>query len=429
MRNDKEMWKNLGLDVELHQEILESIERNFKEQVLSQKNRPANMSYFDEVIKNAHGARVKEIIDSKNKGAKFIGTFCIYVPEEIVLALDAIPVALCGGTSLSIPYAEKTFPRNICPLVKSTLGLAFSKTCPYAPIKDMAVGETTCDAKKKTWDVLSKKVNFHVMEVPQNKEAKDKELWHGEVLNFKNRLEELTGKKLETKKLSKTIQLMNRKRRAIANLYSFRKGSSIPVSGMDSLVVMQAALNDDPERFCQKLEQLNEELKRRIKDGASVAGKKAKRVMISGCPSVMGNWKLHHLIESAGAVIVCDETCTGTRYFENLVAEENGNLERQLKAISDRYLEISCSCFSPNEQRMSNVLRLAKEYRVDGVVQYILQYCHTYNVEAINIASALKNEGIPNIKIETDYSDEDVGQLKTRLEAFLEGIESKNAKK
>ena len=429
MRNDKEMWKKLGLDVELHQEILESIERNFKEQVLSQKNRPADMAYFDMAIKNAHCARVKEILDRKNNGAKFIGTFCIYVPEEIVLALDAIPVALCGGTSLSIPYAEKTFPRNICPLVKSTLGLSFSRTCPYAPIKDMAVGETTCDAKKKTWDVLSKKVNFHVMEVPQKKEAKDKELWYEEVLNFKGRLEELTAKKLESEKLSKTTQLMNRKRRALQNLQSYRKASAPAISGMDSLVVMQAALNDDPERFCQKLEQLNEELGRRIKDGTSVADKKAKRVMISGCPSVMGNWKIHNLIESAGAVIVCDETCTGTRYFENLVAEENGSLEQQLKAISDRYLKISCSCFSPNEERMSNVLRLAKEYQVDGVVQYILQYCHTYNVEAINIASALKKEGIPNIKIETDYSEEDAGQLKTRLEAFLEGIESENAKR
>lgn len=427
MSNDKEMWEKLGLDVELHQEILESIERNFKEQVLSQKNRPANMSYFDEVIKNAHSARVKEIIDSKSRGSKFIGTFCIYVPDEIVLALDAIPVALCGGTSLSIPYAEKTFPRNICPLVKSTLGLSFSRTCPYAPIKDMAVGETTCDAKKKTWDVLSKKVRFHIMEVPQKKEAKDKELWYEEVINLKGRLEELTGKKLSSEKLSKSIQLINRKRKAISDLHSFRKGSTLPISGLDSLVVIQAALNDEPQRFCQKLEQLNEELERRIKNGTSVAGKKAKRVMVSGCPSVMGNWKIHHLIESAGASIVCDETCTGTRYFENLVAEEDGNLERQLKAISDRYLKIACSCFSPNEERMANVLRLAKEYQVDGVVQYILQYCHTYNVEAINIASALKKEGIPHIKIETDYSEEDVGQLKTRLEAFLEGIESKNA--
>ncbi len=83
-------------------------------------------------------------------GAKLIGTFCIYVPDEIVLAAGAIPVTLCGATAFSIPYAEEMFPRDTCPLVKSTRGLAFSGTCPYAPVKDMAVGETTCDAKKRT---------------------------------------------------------------------------------------------------------------------------------------------------------------------------------------------------------------------------------------------------------------------------------------
>lgn len=429
MREYHQMWNNLGLDVELHQEILESIERNFTEQVLSQKNRPEKMIYFDGVIHSAHGARVKEIIDSKKKGNKFIGTFCVYVPEEIILALEAVPVALCGGTALSIPYAEKLFPRNICPLVKSTLGLAFSRTCPYAPIKDMAVGETTCDAKKKTWDILAKKVNFHIMEVPQKKAIKDKELWYQEVVNFKNHLEDLTGNRLERENLSKSIKLMNRKRRALANLHAFRKQDFPPISGMDFLVVMQGALNDDSQRFCQKLEQLNEELERRVNKGIAVADKKAKRIMVSGCPSVMGNWKIHHIIKSSGAVVVCDETCTGTRYFENLVDEEDGNLDQLLQAISERYMKIDCSCFSPNDERADNILRLIKEYKVDGVIQYILQYCHGYNVEAINIASALKRENIPNLKIETDYSEEDTGQIKTRIEAFIESIELKNANK
>jgi len=83
-------------------------------------------------------------------------------------------------------------------------------------------------------------------------------------------------------------------------------------------------------------------------------------------------------------------------------------------------MKIDCACFSPNEERIENILRLAKEYRVHGVVQYVLQYCHGYNVEALNVARALKEEGIPGLKIETDYSEEDTGQLRTRIEAFLE---------
>jgi len=417
------LLKDLGLDVELHGRIIDSIDRNFRKTVLAQTNRPARMAYFDGVIHSAHGERVQEIVDRRAAGDKFIGTFCIYVPEELVLALGAIPVALCGGTSLSIPYAEKIFPRDICPLVKSTLGLALSNTCPFGPIEDLAVGETTCDAKKKTWDILSKGGGFHVLEVPQKKGPRDQELWHEEVVQFKARLEELTGRTLEPEKLAQAVRLMNRKRRALARLNAFRKEANPPVSGLDALVVMQGALLDDTLRFTENLETLNEELGDRVRRGNGVASGRSKRIMVSGCPSVMGNWKLHHLIESAGALVVCDETCTGERYFGNLVEETDGNLDAQVAAIAARYLKIDCSCFSPNDERLKSVVRLAGEYRVGGVVQYVLQYCHTYNIEAIAVAGALKEAGVPSLKIVTDYSEEDTGQLRIRIDAFLEGLE------
>ncbi len=416
------LLKDLGLDVELHGRIIESIDRNFQKTVLAQTNRPSRMAYFDGVIHGAHGERVQEIVDRRAAGDKFVGTFCIYVPEELVLALGAIPVALCGGTSLSIPYAEKMFPRDICPLVKSTLGLALSNTCPYGPIEDLAVGETTCDAKKKTWDILSKGGDFHVLEVPQKKGPRDRELWHEEVVQFKARLEELTGRTLEPDKLAQAVRLMNRKRRALALLNAFRKEANPPVSGLDALVVMQGALLDDTLRFTENLEGLNDELGDRVQRGVGVASRRAKRIMVSGCPSVMGNWKLHYLIESAGAIVVCDETCTGERYYGNLVEETGVGLDAQVAAIAARYLKIDCSCFSPNDERLDSVVRLAREHRVDGVIQYVLQYCHTYNIEAIAVAGALKEAGVPSLKIVTDYSEEDTGQLRIRVDAFLEGL-------
>jgi benzoyl-CoA reductase/2-hydroxyglutaryl-CoA dehydratase subunit BcrC/BadD/HgdB len=422
MSGHDELLKELGLDIELHHKIFDSVDRNFRKTVLAQTNRPERMAYFDGVIRGAHGDRVQEIVDRRAAGDKFIGTFCVYVPDELVLALGAIPVALCGGTSLSIPYAEKLLPRDICPLVKSTLGLALSNTCPYGPIEDLAVGETTCDAKKKTWDILAAGGDFHVLEVPQKKGPRDRDLWHDEVVRFKARLEETTGRTLEPAKLAAAVRLMNRKRRALARLSELRKEANPPLSGLDALVVMQGALVDDPLRFSERLEALNDELEDRVRRGAGVAPAGAKRIMVSGCPSVMGNWKLHHLIESAGAAVVCDETCTGTRYFSALVEERDGGLDDQIAAISARYLTIDCSCFSPNDERIDAVLRLAREYRVDGVVQYVLQYCHTYNVEAVRVASALKEAGVPSLKIVTDYAEEDTGQLRLRVDAFLEGL-------
>ncbi len=418
----EKMWQELGLDVGLHNEVLNSINKTFNNTVGNQKNRPEGMAYFDNVLHEAHGGRIAEILEAKAHGNKMIGTFCIYVPDEIALALDLIPIALCGGINFSIPYAEKMFPRDICPLVKSTLGLAFSKTCPYAPIKSLAVGETTCDAKKKTWDILAQKVKFHIMELPQKKEPIDLQLWYKEIVDFKNRVEEIAERRLESIKLAQAIKVMNNKRRALQKLSELRKNDLPPISGLDALVVMQAALNDDPARFAIRLEQLNSELEDRVRKGISPFPKGVKRVMVSGCPAVMGNWKVHSLIEQSGAAVVIDETCTGTRYFDHLVDESATDLDGQLRAIAERYMKIDCACFTPNNERIEKVVRKAQEYRVGGVVEYILQYCHGYNVEAIRVEGALKQANIPSLKIETDYSEEDIGQLRTRIEAFIEKI-------
>ena len=182
-------------------------------------------------------------------------------------------------------------------------------------------------------------------------------------------------------------------------------------------------LNDEHVRFTEKLEDLNEELKQRISQGVSPFSEGLKRIMVSGCPSVMGNWKLHHIIESSGGIVVADETCTGSRYFENLVADSAKSLDGLIQAIADRYMKVNCSCFTPNNERIEDVRNKVDMYRIDGVVQYILQYCHTYNIEAIRVESALKQKGVPHLKIETDYSGEDSGQISTRVEAFLEQMQ------
>jgi benzoyl-CoA reductase/2-hydroxyglutaryl-CoA dehydratase subunit BcrC/BadD/HgdB len=418
MANHEEMWKGLGLDVQLHEDLIAAIDKAFHSTVANQQHRPQLMKYFDGVLHESHGGRVAELIGARKNGKKFIGTFCIYVPDEIAMAGNAIPVALCGGTQFSIPFGEKMFPRDICPLIKSTFGMALSKTCPYGPIKDLGVGETTCDAKKKAWDAL----NFYVMEVPQKKEDIDFGLWRQAVRDFKEKVESLTGKTVESSCLQEAIKTMNAKRRALQHLNEFRKLDLPPISGLDALVVMQAALNDDPIRFTEHLQALSDELQTRVDNKISPFSVKAKRIMIAGCPSVMGNWKLHSLIEQTGAAVVVDESCTGVRYYRDLVDESPSTLSDQLDAIADRYMKIDCACFSPNNERVESIPQIVKDYKVDGVIQYILQYCHGYNVEAIRVGRVLKENNIPNIKIETDYSEEDAGQLRTRIDAFLEQL-------
>jgi len=142
--------------------------------------------------------------------------------------------------------------------------------------------------------------------------------------------------------------------------------------------------------------------------------------MIAGCPTVVPNMKIHRLVESLGSAVVCDETCTGYRYYADLVDENASNLDELLKNIAERYMQINCSCFTPNQERIQQVIDLVREYQVDGVIQYILQYCHGYNMEAVKLEQELKRLKIPTLRLEADYSEEDIGQLKVRVEALLE---------
>jgi benzoyl-CoA reductase/2-hydroxyglutaryl-CoA dehydratase subunit BcrC/BadD/HgdB len=261
-----------------------------------------------------------------------------------------------------------------------------------------------------------------VIELPQKKNERTQALWRAEVLEFAERIEDLAGARLKPDALRGAIELMNRKRGLLQRLGELRRGDPPPISGLDALVVMQVALIDEPQRFCRELESLVEELDERARRGFSPFAPGTPRVLVAGCPSVMGNWKVHHLIETSGAAVVCDESCTGTRYSTHQVEPPGGDREGLLSAIADRYFRIDCSCFTPNDERVERVVELAGQWRADAVVQYVLQYCHTYNIEAMRVDEALAQAGVPTLKIETDYSQEDSGQLRTRIEALLESL-------
>uniref|UniRef100_UPI004056AA13 2-hydroxyacyl-CoA dehydratase n=1 Tax=Candidatus Electrothrix sp. TaxID=2170559 RepID=UPI004056AA13 len=126
--------------------------------------------------------------------------------------------------------------------------------------------------------------------------------------------------------------------------------------------------------------------------------------------------------EGAGAVIVNEESCIGTRYFKDLIDESVTGMDNMLAALTDRYKEIDCSCFTPNNERIDQVVKEFRDSGAQGLIHYSLQFCHTYNIEEIRICEACEKEGVPYLSLETDYSPEDMGQLQTRIEAFLEQL-------
>jgi benzoyl-CoA reductase/2-hydroxyglutaryl-CoA dehydratase subunit BcrC/BadD/HgdB len=416
------MWERLGMDIEAHQQLMNALPSMFQEAILDQPNRPQGMDYFDLAMMEIHGARIQEIMNHKEAGGKVIGTFCLYVPEEVVLAAGGIMVGLCGGAEVGIAEAELLLPRNLCPLIKSSLGFKLSRMCPYLQSADLVVGETTCDGKKKMYEILRDMAPVYVMELPQTKSPPAKELWFEEVKRFKVEVEKLTGNQIDERSLGEAIKFTNRRRTILQRLNETRKANPAPISSRDALLVSMIAFFDDYNRFSEKASVLCEELETRAARREGVADPSTPRLMISGTPMAVPNWKLPHLIETSGGIVVCEEACTGQRLFRELINESNSNVEAQLRAISQRSLKYDCACFTPNDERIENVVKLAKEYNVNGVIYGALQNCQTYSVEFYRVEQALRRINVPMYKVEYDYGTGDVGQLKTRIEAFIEMI-------
>jgi benzoyl-CoA reductase/2-hydroxyglutaryl-CoA dehydratase subunit BcrC/BadD/HgdB len=417
------MWSELGLDLALHDKLCAALPPLFEEAFLHQKDRPSGMDYFNMVIAEVHGLRIKELVDHKRNGGFVVGSFCVYVPEEIVLALGGLMVGLCAGSQFWVPEGEKVLPRNLCPLIKAAIGAKLSKTCPYFQSVDLVVAENTCDGKKKAWEEMGRLVPTHVMDLPNRKSQEGMALWRSQVRELIGELESRFNRKLTYENLMEAIRKVEAKRQALRDLYETRKADPVPISGIDSLVVSQIAFYDDPDRFTSMTRQLAQECAERASSGFGVFPKGTKRILLTGSPIVVPNWKVHHILETSGAAVVVEENCTGTRYFQGSMDTSPQDLEGLIDALADRYLKgINCACFSPNQGRLDDVVKLAREYKVHGVVDVTLSFCSTYQVEEGALKRRLKEEGIPLLCLETDYAPGDEGQLRTRVEAFLESL-------
>ncbi|MBW2100602.1 MAG: 2-hydroxyacyl-CoA dehydratase, partial [Deltaproteobacteria bacterium] len=354
---------------------------------------------------------------------KIIGSYCVFVPEEIVLAANATLVGLCSGADFAMEEVERLLPRNTCALIKSSFGFKLGKVCPYLEIADMIVGENTCDGKKKAYESLGNLVeNLYVMDLPQVKSDQGRSLLKAEFGRFRAAVEGFTGITITAESLKQAIQTVNAKRKAIHRLSALRKADPSPISGLDALLANQVFFYDNPARFTESVNKICDELEKRVEEKQGVFNEKTPRILISGCPMAVPNWKLPWIIETSGAVIVGEESCVGERGARNLTDDSGNTVEEMMEAITNRYFKVDCAIFTPNPDRLDHISDMFETYNADGVIHYGLQFCQPYLMESMAVEKALEEKNIPTLRIETDYGMEDMGQLKTRIEAFVEQL-------
>src|SRR3990170_2994381 len=394
-------------------------------------NRPTAMQYFDKIA-NLFGQRQEELQKAKQNGKKVIGYFCSFAPIELVLAADAIPVRVSSGWYDASKIGDRVVPVEVCPMVRSAIGAQMISLSPFLELSDALISVLTCDGMTKLSEILGDYKPVWSMPLPRFKDSKHAlRFWNEEIRLAKEKIEKLTGTKIDKKNLRASIELVHGATKAFRRLQELRKGPPV-IMGRDAMLVNQAFMWDDIARWTEKTAALCDELDKKVQQKAWACPPDTPRVLVTGTPMIWpDNWKLPSLVEEASpqGVIVADELCSSERILYDHVGIDEWTMDDMLKAIAERYLMAStCPCFTSkdgNEDRVNWLLNKVKEWKVVGVIYYVVRGCMLYAMEYSRVKKVLDRINIPVYYLDTEYTREDVGQMKTRVEAFLEMLQAR----
>ena len=357
---------------------------------------------------------------AKAAGRPVVGILCEYTPRELVFAAGGLPVCLCGGDAGKIPAAEETLPANLCPLIKSTFGYHATGTNPFLEMADLLVAETTCDGKKKMYELMAEQRPMHVLELPQKPDDPAAFAhWRVELEELRAELGRRFGADITDDRLREGIRLMNRERALRRGLAGTLRRVPPPFTGRELLDLKSliSGLPADLERYAAALKAVE------AAPGRADLSDRV-RVLLTGVPVVHGAERVVDLVEAHGGVIVCMENCTG---LKPILDDVDADAPDPLGAIAEKYFHLPCSVMTPNRRRMELLKRLAVDYKVDAVIELIWQACLTYDVESNRVKREVAADlGLPYLRIETDYSPSDSARIAVRVEALFETARSRS---
>lgn len=378
---------------------------------------PEIFAEFDDARRQGF-VQVKKL---KEQGVPVLGVYCTFMPEEIVLAADAVQISLCSTSDETISAAEEDLPRNLCPLIKSSYGFGKTDKCPFFYFSDLVVGETTCDGKKKMYEYMEEFKPLYLMNLPNARNSKAAfELWKDEIVRFKEKLETFLDVTITEDGIKEAIRLKNRERTARKKFYRLGKLNPPAIEGSEIFKVMYGAnYTFDKENLIQRLDDTTKKVLAQYPEQHQPDGK--PRILITGSPMGGVTEKVIRAIEENGGTIVGFENCTVAKAVERLVDEEKAD---SYEALAEKYIDIGCACISNNTSRFDLLSQMIDEYQVAGVVDMVLQSCHPYSIEALKIRRfCQKEKNVPYLYLETDYSTADIEQINTRVTAFIEMLE------
>lgn len=400
------------------------ISSKYLRKVTELRGMPSSMNYFVNILRRI-------FIDNddveKDKQTKTIGTFCVMAPQELIYAAGAMPVKLCSGNYTAFNIGDEKAPRDACPLIKAVMGSKIINGIDVYDNCSSYIVPTSCDCKKKMGYLLSEYKDVHMLHVPTSKKDDESINYYlQDLYELKEKLEKITGNKITYDNLCDAVYMISEVQYEISRFYKLKMHKPALIRGTHAMAIMNSYSYDNAERWGKALKLVNDELELKLERKEFVARENSPRIMITGSPIVFPNIKLPLLIEEMGGVLVADETCMGDRGIYDPVSVVDDSFDGMMRALANRYiLPCTCPTFVKNKQRLFKIKQMIKDYKVEGVIYHVLRGCLVYDYEYTIIEEMLNEMGIPVIRVETDYNEEDIEQLRIRIEAFNEMIKFK----
>jgi benzoyl-CoA reductase subunit C len=343
-------------------------------------------------------------------GNKVMGYFCTYVPEEILIAANILPVRILGSHEPQ-DVTEPHIFAMYCPFCRDCLAQGLKGKYDY--LDGIMIAQSCLHIRQAftSWELHIPTGYSYYLPMPNHVQSpRAVPFLKGELERFKKSIEDWTGKKISNEDLDRGIEIMNKNRRLMKQIYELRKGEKPPLTGLEAMYIVVSGQMVDKEEHNRIMEETLKELENR-----EIAREVGQRLMIIG--SEDDDTAFINLVESLGATFVVDDHCTGTRYFWNEVEPK----EDRLEAIAERYVTRP-ACPSkdwPDRTRLPHILNLAKDYNVSGAILIQQKFCDPHEMDIPAINKYLKENGIPSLFLEFDVTVP-MGQFKIRTEAFLE---------
>lgn len=373
-------------------------------------------------VAETYESRGKRALELKRDGKKIIGYFCCYPPVELITASGCVPFRIIGDVEEPITQADAYLETIMCPFIRSAFDLALKGKYDFL---DGIVVPHSCDTVERIyniWRYYRKPAYSHYINVPHMSDSTSVEFFTAEITMFKRSLEQYIGSQISDGRLREAIKLHNRNRALVRELYDLRKDDPPLVSGSEMVKIIVSSMSLPVAEANQMLEETIPEIKNRSRRNE----KRGARLMIYG--SEIDDTAFMGLVEECGAHVVMDDTCIGSRYYWFDVNSDTNPMQ----ALSSRYLEkVVCprtyrpyagSFEADLNSRFGYLMDYVRDFKVDGAILYIMRFCDTHEFDTPNIRDYLEGQGLPVLNLEADYALGTVGQLKTRIQAFLEVI-------